>query len=994
FSLSNPISVFRNQPEGGTLEGGPFTFCVGDGEPDMLAPGSITLSGNSGTNSAWVVTDDQGNILGLPPMPSAVDFDGAGPGTCLVWHLSFEDGLMGAEVGLNANDLEGCFSLSNPISVFRNQPEGGTLEGGPFTFCVGDEEPDMLAPGSITLSGNSGSNSAWVVTDDQGVILGLPPMPSAVDFDGAGPGTCLVWHLSFEDGLVGAEVGLNANDLEGCFSLSNPISVFRNQPEGGTLEGGPFTFCVGNGEPDMLAPGSITLSGNSGTNSAWVVTDDQGNILGLPPMPSAVDFDGAGPGTCLVWHLSFEDGLMGAEVGLNANDLEGCFSLSNPISVFRDEQVGGTLEGGPFTFCVGDGQPDMLAPGSITLTGNSGTNSAWVVTDDLGNILGLPPMPSAVDFEGAGPGVCLVWHLSFDDGLMGAEVGLNANDLEGCFSLSNPISVFRNEPSGPLNGGTLEGGPFSFCVGDDEPDMLEPGSITLTGNEGPNFAWVVTDEEGLILGLPSMPSAVDFEGAGRGTCLIWHLSFDDGLIGAEVGMNANDLQGCFSLSNPISVFRNDPEGGTLEGGPFTFCVSDGQPDMLEPGSITLSGNFGTNSAWVVTDDQGTILGLPPMPSAVDFDGAGPGTCLVWHLSFEDGLMGAEVGLNANDLEGCFSLSNPISVFRNELQGPLNGGTLEGGPFAFCVSDGIEDMLEEGDITLTGNEGANSAWVVTDDQGNILGLPPTPTAVDFDGAGDGTCLVWHLSFEDGLIGAEVGLNANDLEGCFSLSNPISVFRTAVNGGFVETEDGETDIEVDLNDGISDAIAFASFDAIGPNFTYVVTDDQNVILGIPPANVVDFAGAGAGVCRVWGLSYDGDITASIGDNAADVALANLCFDLSNTFVTVTRVANLQGGGAPVANVATTSSTSVSLAASIFPNPAAHEIRVDLTLDGSYDSTGAIQLAIISLDGKIVQQREVDAADQNILLDISRLEDGTYFIRLNTDKEVLTERFIKSH
>ncbi|MEN0006040.1 MAG: hypothetical protein AAF798_17955, partial [Bacteroidota bacterium] len=590
YSLSNNfVEIDTNGgTDGGTLEGGPFTFCVGDGEPDMLAPGSITLSGNTGTNSAWVVTDDQGNILGLPPMPSAVDFDGAGPGTCLIWNLSFEDGLVGAEVGLNANDLEGCFSLSNPISVFRNQPEGGTLEGGPFTFCVGDDEPDMLAPGSITLSGNTGTNSAWVVTDDQGNILGLPPMPSAVDFDGAGPGTCLVWHLSFEDGLMGAEVGLNANDLEGCFSLSNPISVFRNQPEGGTLEGGPFTFCVGDDEPDMLAPGSITLSGNTGTNSAWVVTDDQGNILGLPPMPSAVDFDGAGPGTCLVWHLSFEDGLMGAEVGLNANDLEGCFSLSNPISVFRNQPEGGTLEGGPFTFCVGDDEPDMLAPGSITLSGNTGTNSAWVVTDDLGNILGLPPMPSAVDFDGAGPGTCLVWHLSFEDGLVGAEVGLNANDLEGCFSLSNPISVFRNQPEG----GTLEGGPFTFCVGDDEPDMLAPGSITLSGNSGTNSAWVVTDDQGNILGLPPMPSAVDFDGAGPGTCLVWHLSFEDGLMGAEVGLNANDLEGCFSLSNPISVFRNQPEGGTLEGGPFTFCVGDEEPDMLAPGSITLSGNSG------------------------------------------------------------------------------------------------------------------------------------------------------------------------------------------------------------------------------------------------------------------------------------------------------------------------------------------------------------------------------------------------------------------
>jgi len=204
------------------------------------------------------------------------------------------------------------------------------------------------------------------------------------------------------------QVGNNAASLNGCFSLSNSIAVVRNQPEGGTLTGGPFSFTVGDGMPDNIAANEITLSGNSGTNSQWVVTDDQGNILGLPPSFTDVDFDGAGPGTCLVWHLSFEDGLTGAAVGNNAADLGGCFNLSNSIAVTRIESGGcnangGSITGGPFTFTeIGDGTPDMIAPGSITLDGNSGMNSQWVITDSNGVILGLPPMPGAVDFDGAG----------------------------------------------------------------------------------------------------------------------------------------------------------------------------------------------------------------------------------------------------------------------------------------------------------------------------------------------------------------------------------------------------------------------------------------------------------------------------------------------------------------------------------------------------------------------------------------------------------------
>ncbi|MBT8253828.1 MAG: hypothetical protein KJN68_07640, partial [Bacteroidia bacterium] len=158
-----------------------------------------------------------------------VDFDGAGGGTCLIWYLRYEEGLQGAEVGMNANDLQGVFDLSNSIEVVRNAPDGGQILGGPFTFTI-DGNPDNVS--GISLDGNqAGSNSTWVITDDTGNILGLPPTLAdveGVDFDGAGPGVCLIWYLRFEDGLQGAEIGMNANNLSGCFSLSNSISVTRN----------------------------------------------------------------------------------------------------------------------------------------------------------------------------------------------------------------------------------------------------------------------------------------------------------------------------------------------------------------------------------------------------------------------------------------------------------------------------------------------------------------------------------------------------------------------------------------------------------------------------------------------------------------------------------------------------------------------------------------------------------------------------------------------
>jgi len=437
-------------PDAGTLTGGPFTFIV-DGTPDMVS-GIATDPDAVGTNRTFVITDDSGNILGLPPTIDAlegVDFDGAGVGTCLIWYLRYEDGLQGAEVGMNASNLEGSFDLSNSITVLRNaQPDAGTLSGGPFTFVV-DGTADMVS-GITTDPMAVGTNRTFVITDDTGKILGLPPTLEAlegVNFDGAGVGTCLIWYLRYEDGLQGAEVEMNANNLSGSFDLSNSITVTRlPEPMAGTITGGPFDFCI-DGNVDNVS--GIASDPNAvGTNATWVITDDTGKILGLPPTLAAlegVNFDGAGGGTCLIWYLRYEDGLQGAEVEMNANDLSGSFSLSNSITVERTEVNAGTISGGPFTFTV-DGTADFVS--GITLDGTAtGTNSTWVITDDTGKILGLPPTLAAVEgvnFDGAGVGTCLIWYLRYEDGLTGAEVNANANDLSGCFNLSNSITVTRN----------------------------------------------------------------------------------------------------------------------------------------------------------------------------------------------------------------------------------------------------------------------------------------------------------------------------------------------------------------------------------------------------------------------------------------------------------------------------------------------------------------------------------------------------------------------
>jgi hypothetical protein len=332
-------------------------------------------------------------------------------------------------------------------------------------------------------------------------------------------------------------------------------------------EGGSLTFVDGSESQSICVDGvgdplDVILQGEMADNSAWVITNTSGEILELPMGPP-FDLDAAGPGTRLIWHLAFEDGLQGAEVGMNASDLVGCFDLSNALTVVRNEPLGGAIvfeDGSDMQSICVDGIGDPL---NVTVSGAAGSNFAWVITDENGEILDLPAGPP-FDLDGAGAGTSLIWYLAFEDGLSGAMVGANAMNLDGCFSLSNPLTVVRNENIGGTLALSTGETSTRICVGDGTPDPLD---VSLTGAVGESTAWVITDENGLILGLPSNPP-FDLDDAGEGTRLIWNLSFSGTLTGAELDMNANDLDGCFQLSNAITVER------VTSGSPCVVSTSD------------------------------------------------------------------------------------------------------------------------------------------------------------------------------------------------------------------------------------------------------------------------------------------------------------------------------------------------------------------------------------------------------------------------------------
>jgi len=181
------------------------------------------------------------------------------------------------------------------------------------------------------------------------------------------------------------------------------------------------------------------------------------------------------------------------------------------------------------------------------------------------------------------------------------------------------------------------------------------------------------------------------------------------------------------------------------------------------------------------------------------------------LSFFSGLVVEEPTIFSFELLGYCPVGNGeelslwdidhIRVYAGCISA-INGGMLslaDGGfDVTTCTGDGIDDSI---DPNLSFNQGDSNRWLITDDTGLILDLPNSPP-FEFENIGEGVCLIWNISFEGNLEGLEVGANANDISGCFDLSNPITVNREGVSNATIFIDNGNEEVnEVTLctNDG---------------------------------------------------------------------------------------------------------------------------------------------------------------------------------------------------
>jgi hypothetical protein len=865
------------------------TVCNKAGEEAII---DFDLSGAKGDSSVWIVASGNGRILEMYDA-GTIDFSGFSIGLFSVYHLSYQNEIIGLEEGAFLSGLVGCYDISNPIGINNLRVSGGELltDGlqNAVSFCSGDGLPDII---TTVLNDHIGSNTSYIVTDADSIVLNIDDDPD-FDFEGAAAGTCLFFALAHEKNNPGIMAGDHLNTLENCFELSTAITVSRTKVDGGEIDtNGATSLTVCAGEVLSI---EVNVTGSEGLQEAWIVSDLAGEILQLPSGPP-FDLAGVTATECRIWHISY-NGINNLGLGQNLSALSGCFDLSNPIDIEKMTVNGGTLMlaggGDAITICADDGVSDAF---NIMLMNAIGDSSQWLVSDTAGMILALPSNPP-FEFEGAGAGICELYRISHNGGLSGLAVGQLIEDIVGCFALSNAITVTRLTGADcPVNcdvdGGIIDLFNNGLCVGDGEADIMDADVFNAVGN----FSYfILTDSDSLIIMvLDSLP--VDLDDLSEGTFFFWHLSSDTPLVVDSSLMHINDIDlACFDISDPASfstTFNNAGNVSLLDGSvSIAICLSDTISDILSFMSSSIADN---NYQFVVTDTLNVILGLPDS-TQVDFGGAGPGTCLVWGVSYTGNFLPVVGDTLGNEMPNgfCFDISdNAVEVVRDTLGGAcavelclVEGGIIDLFDNAVCVGDGVPDLI---DGSVSGAVGGYQTYVITDSDSLVLAVPSS-LPVDLDASGAGVCLFWHLSANDSLSITQ-GMHINNITECHDLSDAAAVVRTENNAGLVSLISGVDSITICLSDTLSDVLEFMNSSMSGNSYQYVVTDTANVILNLPDSTLVDFSAAAEGTCYVYGVSYTGSFIPVVGDTLGNELPGNDCYNISANFVEVVRVSGM--------------------------------------------------------------------------------------------------------
>jgi hypothetical protein len=350
--------------------------------------------------------------------------------------------------------------------------------------------------------------------------------------------------------------------------------------------------------------------------------------------------------------------------------------------------------------------------------------------------------------------------------------------------------------------------------------------------------------------------------------------------------------------------------------------------------------------------------------------------LTWSLEYSgSGLSSSDwqaVAVHSRCMEngtGC-SISKP-SILSNESE------------YNICVGDGNNDDI---DFEIGGKSTENAQLIVTNDNGFIIEITDE-TTINFEGQDPGICYIRSLVYENEILGLKIGAKLNDLMGCFSVSDSIIINRVMsnVDGGTVSDINGETNFSFCTTDNIDDIIQFATT-GNEDSYGYIITNEDNIVIQVLDNEIgVNFEGSGAGVTKIYGASYTGEIIINLGNEIFSTPISDACYMLSTNFINVERNTS---GSACTSSIFELSKLDQSIF--VAPNPIHNNLlKIKLPLD-----LGVISIDVILYNhsGKHIKSLFDQVISSEIEIDVDGIEQGIYFLHLKVGNRIIIKKFVK--
>ena len=271
-----------------------------------------------------------------------------------------------------------------------------------------------------------------------------------------------------------------------------------------------------------------------------------------------------------------------------------------------------------------------------------------------------------------------------------------------------------------------------------------------------------------------------------------------------------------NLSGTYSIFYNgDDQGLSVTVGGINSLSINGEREVEAESSIELDATFSGGSSpynynWQVSNFGGSAT-ISPNNDQATLNALTAGDVLV--------------SLTVTDNNGCQMEQSEQITITPKIVCTVAGGTISTTEnttdLIICAGDGTVDLV---DVTLSGNVGTSSFWIITGSSGQILSKPDN-FPVNLDDIGSGVFYIQHLSADGDISNfLDVGDNIADIEGCFDFSNRITI--TSFTGD---------DCLVDCNRAADSLILVNLYNQLdGPNWTYDDNAFNNGTLAVPIPN----------------------------------------------------------------------------------------------------------------------------------------------------------------